>query len=120
MVPFSEGGSNLSVGQRQLLSLARASLRRNKVLLLDEATANVDLQTDSLIQRTLRTAPAFRDCTIIVIAHRIQTVIDVDMIVVLSSGEVVEIGSPKELQARPGSVFGDMVREHGSGIHGVA
>ena len=114
MVPLSEGGANLSVGQRQLLSLARASLRNNRVLLLDEATANVDLQTDSFIQQTLRTSPAFRDRTIIVIAHRIQTVMDADMVVVLADGKVKEIGNPKELQSRHDSAFGAMVRQEGS------
>jgi len=75
------------------------------------------MQTDSMIQRTLRTAPVFRDCTIIVIAHRIQTVIDADIVVVLSGGGVIEMGSPKELGSQPDSAFSSMVREHSSGSH---
>ncbi|VDO98041.1 unnamed protein product [Soboliphyme baturini] len=90
-----EGGVNLSVGQRQLVCLARAMLRKNKILVLDEATANVDLSTDSLIQRTLR--QCFVDCTVLTIAHRLNTVMDSDRLVVLSRGKIVQCGKPSEL-----------------------
>jgi ATP-binding cassette, subfamily C (CFTR/MRP), member 1 len=106
-----EGGSNLSQGQKQLVSLARALLTRSMVLVLDEATAAVDVETDALLQETLR-SDLFRHRTIITIAHRINTIIDCDRIVVLRRGEVVEFGSPQEL-LRTGGLFFDLAREAG-------
>lgn len=92
---ISEGGCNLSVGQRQLICLARALLKKTKILILDEATAAVDLQTDSLIQSTVRAE--FADCTILTIAHRLNTILDSDRILVLERGQVAEFASPKKL-----------------------
>jgi ATP-binding cassette subfamily C (CFTR/MRP) protein 1 len=102
----TEAGGNMSVGQRQLICLARALLKRPRVLILDEATASVDYETDRLIQQALRSE---FDCTVLTIAHRLNTIMDVDRIIVLSSGHVLENGSPTELLAREGGVFKDMV-----------
>ncbi|KAI1174319.1 P-loop containing nucleoside triphosphate hydrolase protein [Nemania sp. FL0916] len=91
----SEGGLNLSQGQRQLLCLARAVVSRPKVMVLDEATSAVDMETDALIQRSIR--EEFGDSTLLVIAHRLSTIADFDRILVLSDGHVAEFGTPREL-----------------------
>lgn len=108
----SEGGSNLSVGQRQLLCLARALLKRNKILVLDEATANVDLETDALIQEAIRTK--FNDCTVLTVAHRLNTIIDMDRVLVLDAGKVVEYDEPFILLTeKPNGYFTGMIKETG-------
>mmetsp|Transcript_25373 Transcript_25373/g.59448 ORF Transcript_25373/g.59448 Transcript_25373/m.59448 type:complete len:761 (-) Transcript_25373:1399-3681(-) len=101
-----EGGSNFSVGERQLLNLGRALLSKPKVLVLDEATASVDGQTDSFIQEMLRTR--FQNTTQLTIAHRLHTVMDNDLILVMADGEAAEIGSPAELLQR-NSMFAELV-----------
>ncbi|NXY25826.1 MRP2 protein, partial [Atrichornis clamosus] len=106
----SEGGENLSVGQRQLVCLARALLRKAKILILDEATAAVDLETDHLIQRTIRSE--FADCTVLTIAHRLHTIMDSNRVMVLQAGRVVEFDSPEELLAKQG-IFSAMAKDAG-------
>ncbi|XP_046392253.1 probable multidrug resistance-associated protein lethal(2)03659 [Ischnura elegans] len=106
-----EGGSNISVGQRQLLCLARAILRRNQILLLDEATANVDPKTDTLIQLTIR--EKFASCTVITVAHRLNTVIDYDKVLVLDEGRLVEFNHPHILLQNKEGYFYRMVQQTG-------
>lgn len=104
-------GSNLSQGQRQLVSLARALLTPSNILVLDEATAAVDVQTDALLQQTLRSS-LFANRTIITVAHRINTILDSDRVVVLDKGEVAEFDTPKELIKKRG-IFHGLVKEAG-------
>lgn len=108
---ITEGGSNFSVGQRQLICLARAILRDNKILLLDEATANIDHRTDQLIQKTIRRR--FAKCTVITVAHRLNTIIDSDKIIVLDSGVLVDYDTPYDLLRKQSGVFYSLVQETG-------
>ena len=108
---IAEGGANLSVGQRQLICLARALLRKTKVLILDEATASVDLDTDDLIQTTIR--EEFNDCTVLTIAHRLNTILDSSKIMVLSDGQVIEFDTPESLLKNPQSSFYKMAKDAG-------
>jgi len=110
--PVKEGGSSLSAGQRQLLCFARALLRKTKVLVLDEATSAVDLDTDKAIQEIIR-GPDFSDVTLLTIAHRLNTIIDYDRIMVLDSGKVVEFDSPQVLLDRKDSQFYGLALEAG-------
>ncbi|CAD6448965.1 fa14f840-ff15-4b9d-8691-809f6f71babf [Sclerotinia trifoliorum] len=109
--PITEGGLNLSQGQRQLLCLARAIVSHPKIMVLDEATSAVDMETDALIQRSIR--QEFTDSTLIVIAHRLSTIADFDKILVMGEGKVVEFGTPKELLALKEGVFRGMIKESG-------
>ncbi|NXM53965.1 MRP1 protein, partial [Illadopsis cleaveri] len=106
----AEGGENLSVGQRQLVCLARALLRKSKILVLDEATAAVDLETDKLIQSTIRSQ--FEECTVLTIAHRLNTIMDYTRVLVLERGEVVECGTPDQLLQEKG-IFYSMAKDSG-------
>ena len=106
----SRGGSNLSHGEKQLICLARAILTRPKILVLDEATSAVDMETDALIQRSIR--EEFPNSTVLVVAHRLSTVADFDKILVLSDGCLVEYDEPRVLAQRKGP-FWEMLKESG-------
>ncbi|ELT91662.1 hypothetical protein CAPTEDRAFT_90759 [Capitella teleta] len=106
-----DGGESLSIGQRQLVCLARALLHKTRVLILDEATAAVDMETDELIQTTIRSR--FTDCTIITIAHRLNTVLDYDRIAVFDQGKIVEMDSPTNLLRKRNSLFRKMAKDAG-------
>lgn len=104
---IQEFGANLSVGQRQLICLSRAILRRNKILVLDEATANVDQETDYFIQQTIR--QQFAGCTVLTIAHRLLTIVNSDRVLVLDAGQVREFDEPYALLQQPESLFHEIV-----------
>lgn len=110
-VPVSEGGSNLSVGQRQLICLARALLVPSHILVLDEATAAVDVETDNILQKTIRAE--FKDRTIMTIAHRLNTILDSDRIIVLEKGQIKEFDTPAELLKRQDSLFYSLCKQGG-------
>lgn len=109
----SENGENFSVGQRQLLCIGRALVRKPKILVLDEATASIDIETDELIQKTIR--QSFANCTVLTVAHRLYTIIDSDKIMVMDKGKLVEFDSPKNLlQSDQISLFGKLIDQSGS------
>lgn len=108
-------GSNYSVGQRQLVCLARAILRNNRILMLDEATANVDPHTDALIQRTIR--KKFATCTMLTVAHRLNTIMDSDKVLVMDKGRMAEYNHPHILLKNSYSQFTSLVKETGPGMY---
>lgn len=108
---LADSGSNLSAGESQLVCLARAVLRKNKIIVMDEATANVDPRTDALIQETIRSC--FKDCTILTIAHRLHTVMDSDRILALSDGAVEEFDTPWNLLQKEDGLLSRLVRNTG-------
>ncbi|TDL20537.1 P-loop containing nucleoside triphosphate hydrolase protein [Rickenella mellea] len=110
------GGSNFSLGQRQIIALARAIVRQSRLLILDEATAAIDYETDTAIQTSLRTELS-KDTTVITIAHRLQTIMDSDKIMVLEGGRLMEFDSPKNLLQNDSSLLRALVDESGDSAH---
>jgi ABC-type multidrug transport system fused ATPase/permease subunit len=109
--PVTENGNNWSQGQRQLIALARALVKKTSLIVLDEATSSVDFDTDHQIQETIR--KEFTDSTLLCIAHRIHTVADYDRILVLDHGQVKEFDTPYKLITREGSIFQQMCERSG-------
>ena len=105
---LSESGNNFGVGERQLLCLARSLLNKNKIIVMDEATANVDFSTDRRIQETIRSK--FQDCTVVTIAHRLNTIIDYDKVLVMDKGMVVEFDKPNILLQDKDGVLTELFR----------
>jgi ABC-type multidrug transport system fused ATPase/permease subunit len=113
----AEGGENFSAGQRQLICIARALLRNPKILVLDEATASIDNETDAFIQTMIR--KSFKDCTVLTIAHRLHTIRDSSKIVVLEQGNLVEFDAPDQLLEKTGdkAVFKSLWQKHNASHH---
>ncbi|KAF2071736.1 hypothetical protein CYY_006941 [Polysphondylium violaceum] len=113
--PVTENGENFSVGQRQLMCMGRALLKKAKIIVMDEATAAIDIETDALIQDTIRTA--FNECTVLTIAHRINTIKDSDLVMVMDKGEVVEFENPNILQQNHSSIYYSLVKRSEDNEH---
>jgi ABC-type multidrug transport system fused ATPase/permease subunit len=103
-------GGNFSIGQRQLICLARAILRRSKIILMDEPTASMDLETDEMVHEAIR--GSFRGSTIVSISHRLGTIGQYDRVIVMESGNIIEFDAPQALLANPHSVLAQMVAEY--------
>ncbi|KAJ2342859.1 hypothetical protein GGH91_003387, partial [Coemansia sp. RSA 2671] len=105
--PVKECFGGFSSGQQQLFGLCRVIMRKRKIIVLDEATANVDLETDKSVQELIR--KEFKDCTVLTIAHRLETIMKSDRIIVMDKGTIAEIGTPQELLAKDG-MFAQLVK----------
>jgi len=105
----AEGGENFSQGQRQLLCIGRSLLRKPKILVMDEATASIDNETDATIQKMIR--ENFNDATVLTIAHRLNTIMDSDRILVLEDGHIAELDTPENLMAKDMGQFKAMVEK---------
>ncbi|KAF9937640.1 Multidrug resistance-associated protein 1 [Mortierella alpina] len=109
--PVIEHGKNFSLGQRQLICIARSLVIGSKIIVLDEATASIDMVTDKLLQETIK--ENFADCTVLTIAHRLNTIIESDKVLVMDSGEVAEFGEPHKLLQDPNGIFAELVSHAG-------
>ncbi|KIJ07405.1 hypothetical protein PAXINDRAFT_90437, partial [Paxillus involutus ATCC 200175] len=108
----SAGGTNFSQGQRQLIAMARALLRRSSIIVLDEATSSIDFDTDAKIQATIR--EEFNDSLLLTVAHRLKTVIDYDRLIVLDKGEIAEFDTPLNLIQKEDGIFKNMCLKSGT------
>lgn len=108
----SVSNDSLSAGEKQLLCICRAFLKHSKIVLIDEATANIDMKNDEIIQRVI--SEKFKDCTVLTIAHRLSTLKNSDKIVVMEGGSIIEFGSPAELESKPQGFFREMVLKNAS------
>ncbi|XP_026534033.1 ATP-binding cassette sub-family C member 9-like [Notechis scutatus] len=104
----TEGGENFSVGQRQLFCLARAFVRKSSILIMDEATASIDMATENILQKVVMTS--FADRTVVTIAHRVHTILTADMVIVMKRGVILENDTPENLLAQEDSIFASFVR----------
>lgn len=107
---IEDGGSNYSSGQKQLICLARAALAKTKILVLDEATANMDEKTDEMIHNLID--DIFTDCTILMIAHRLNLIMNCDKVLLLDKGNIAEFDSPKKLLEKENSLFSKMFQQY--------
>ncbi|MED6281585.1 ATP-binding cassette sub- C member 8 [Characodon lateralis] len=104
----TEGGENFSQGQRQLFCLARAFVRKSSILIMDEATASIDMATESILQKVVMTS--FADRTVVTIAHRVHTILSADLVIVMKRGIILEYDRPQALLDREDSIFTSFVR----------
>lgn len=109
---ISSTGESLSLGQRQLICIARALIKRTKILIMDEATSAVDPHTDAVIRSSIAHEVMTRQLTVLTIAHRIETILDYDRVLVMGEGCVLEFGAPSDLLANSGSAFSQMMARH--------
>lgn len=106
---IKSGGENLSAGEKQMICFARALLKKSKIILIDEATSSIDMNNEEVFLQTIR--ERFADCTVLMIAHRLKTIINCDKIVVMKEGQVAESGAPEELIGLEGGIFSEMWKE---------
>ena len=106
---MKSGGENLSAGERQMVCIARALLKQSKIILIDEATSNIDMNSEEMFLKMVK--EKFQECTVLTIAHRLKTVVNSDRIIVMGEGNIIEEGTPEELLSKEDSIFAGMWQE---------